>query len=116
MDRNKLHLYDILQAIEKVERYLNNVDFVHYSQDEILTDAIARQLGIMGEATNRLSQEFREKYPEQIPYKSMIGMRNFLVHDYAKVDRKILWETAKKDLPNLKKSVSSLLNQLNEKI
>lgn len=111
MERNKLHLYDILQAIEKVERYLGDIDFAHYSHDEILTDAIARQLGIIGEATNRLSQEFQEKHPG-LPYKSIIGMRNFLVHDYAKVDRKILWETAKKDLPGLKQSVSFLLNQL----
>lgn len=110
MQKNKLYFQHILQAIESIERYLNDPRFIPFQNDDILTDALARQLGIIGEASTRITQKFREKHPE-LPYKKMIGMRNFLIHEYEKTKRKIVLDTCRKNLPPLKKDIQKILNE-----
>ena len=110
MKRDDLYIEHIHQSIEKIELYLGDKEFEHIKQDEMLTDALARQLGIIGEAANQLSEAFRSEHPE-LPYVEMIGMRNFLVHEYANVDRKTVWDTCKEDLPQLKRDIEAILQK-----
>ena len=63
-------------------------------------DSVIRRLEIIGEAARRISEETRKAYPN-LPWREMIGMRNFLIHDYDDVDIHIVWKTVKKDLPDL---------------
>lgn len=64
-------------------------------------DGVARQLSIIGEAANHLSDEFQKEHPA-IPFRDIIGMRNIIIHEYAGVDAMFLWETYESDLPKLK--------------
>ena len=64
-------------------------------------DGVARELSIIGEASSRLSQEFRDAHVE-IPFRNIIGMRNIIIHEYTGVDAQFLWDTGKQDLPLLK--------------
>lgn len=99
------YLLHILEAINKIEYYLGNLTHDQFIVDEKTTDAVIRQFMVLGEAVSRISDDFREKYSE-IPWHLATGMRNRLVHDYLEVDVEVVWETATKDLPQLKKQLS----------
>ncbi len=105
-DTNRL-LQDILQAIVSIESYtlLTYSDFL---KDEKTQDAIMFNFVIMGEAANRISNEFQEKHPE-IPWSSIIGTRNVIVHGYDQIKLQIVWDTIHKDIPSLKKSLTALI-------
>jgi uncharacterized protein with HEPN domain len=109
--RDKVYLGHIEQSIGKIEEYLKGIGFEELQNDDKSIDALARQLGIIGEAANNLSDDFKEKFP-QLPYRGMISMRNFLIHEYPKTDCKSVWDTSKNDIPVLKKMVKHILKTL----
>ena len=63
-------------------------------------DAVERALEIVGEATKRIPQEVRDRHP-QIPWRSMAGIRDKLIHDYVNVSLEVVWRTLTEDLPPL---------------
>jgi len=101
-------LEDILDAIKRIESYLRGVNENKFKDDLIRQDAVMLQIEIIGEAAHHVSDEFQERHPE-IPWSEIIGMRNKIVHDYFEIDVSKIWDTAKNDIPQLKKVVSKLL-------
>jgi uncharacterized protein with HEPN domain len=101
-------LEDILDAIKRIESYLRGVNEKKFKDDLMRQDAIMLQIEIIGEAARHLSKEFQERHPE-VPWSEMIGMRNKIVHDYFEIDVSRIWDTAKNDIPQLKKAVWKLL-------
>jgi uncharacterized protein with HEPN domain len=108
MKDDKVYLKHIQDSILQIEKYLDKVEYLEFKNRQILLDAVVRQLEIIGEATNNLSSDFREKYSE-IYYRDIVDMRNFLIHEYFGVDPKIVWDTCKYDLPNLKNEIKKIL-------
>jgi len=104
-----LYLRHILDAIERIERYLHNVTREQFEREELLQDGAIRQLEIIGEATRRLSKDLRGRYPE-IPWRGMAGMRDKLIHDYLGVDLEMVWITATEDAPVLKEQIKTVLH------
>jgi len=90
MDRDKLYSNDILDAVAKIDQ---------------VKDAVVHEVQIIGEAAKRLSNSFKEKY--DLPWEDIIGIRDKIVHDYFKVDWRIIWDTAKNDVPALKQKLES---------
>jgi len=74
----------------------------------MLLDAVVRKLEIIGEATNNLSDTFKDSHPEII-YRDIVDMRNFLIHEYFGINPKVVWDTCKTDLPVLKKQLLDIL-------
>ena len=74
--------------------------------------AVLRALEIIGEATKNLSGELKAKSPE-VDWKNIAGMRDKLIHSYFGVNLPLVWETVKKDLPQLKKQTQKILENLN---
>lgn len=107
MKQDSVYLRHILDAINKIESYISVGHEVFFS-DSHWQDAVIRQLEIMGEATKRLSQEVRSRYPD-IPWKRMAGLRDVLVHDYFGVDLDMVWQIAQTYLPKLKPEVEDIL-------
>ena len=103
-------LRDILDAIEAIETY--SVDtYDDFLADPKTQDAILYNLIILGEAANQISEEFQERY-FVIPWASMIGTRNIIVHGYDQVKLQIVWEILQRDLGNLKSKVVEVLDQI----
>jgi uncharacterized protein with HEPN domain len=75
----------------------------------MMIDAVVRELEIIGEASNNLSEEFREQYSD-ILWRRMKDMRNFLIHEYFGINLKVVWDTCKKDLPELKTFIKKVLS------
>ncbi|PIS28338.1 hypothetical protein COT42_08400 [Candidatus Saganbacteria bacterium CG08_land_8_20_14_0_20_45_16] len=105
---NLVYLKHILDAINKAEEYIGQMNEDKFSQESLVQDGVIRQIEIIGEATKNLSEDFRNKH-KQIPWKDIAGMRDKLIHGYFGVDINAVWDTAKKDLPILKTAIVKML-------
>ena len=105
--KDKAYLEHIAEAITKIEKYLRHATLQEIKTNEMLQDAVVRELEILGEASNNISEEFRKKHPD-ITWHEIIGMRNKLIHEYFGVDLDILWKTYQEDLPLLKSKIKEI--------
>ena len=104
----KAYIRHILESITLIEQYTENISFEEFEKDRKTIDAVIRNFEIIGEASNKLPEEFRKKYPE-VPWRSIIGLRNVLIHDYLGVDIKAVWGNLKQELPHLKEQMKAIL-------
>ena len=86
-----LLLDDMLQSAKKIKRYTLDLDFNSFLSDDKTMDAVVRNFEIIGEAANRIDDDFRLKHSE-IEWKRIRGFRNRIVHDYFGIDYEIVWE------------------------
>jgi len=105
-----LYLEDIREAIETILGYVRGIDEDQFKGQQMLQDAVIRQLEIIGEATKHLSDEIRQANPK-IPWKAIAGTRDRLVHGYFAVDLDEIWLTVRRDLPELKPEIDRLLSE-----
>lgn len=96
--RNLLRLTDILESMDRINTYINGVEYDSFNSNQMLIDAVIRNLEIIGEASKNVSDEIKSKYPD-IPWKKMTALRNLLIHEYFGVDESIIWEIVIKNLP-----------------
>jgi uncharacterized protein with HEPN domain len=109
------YLRDLLDAIEKIQNFIKDLDFEEFKKDDKTKFAVIRALEIIGEATKHISEEVRNKYPE-VPWKDMAGMRDVLAHAYFGVDEETVWLTAKEKIVQIKPSIEKILiEESNEK-
>jgi len=90
-----------LDAIAEVEKYLLAVSYDQFMMNSEKRFATIKQIEIIGEACNRMSDEFKELHPE-IKWREINGFRNISIHEYFGVDYRIVWDIVKNDLPPLK--------------
>ncbi len=108
---DKERLQHILDAIAEIESYTNQVSFDNFVANSMMRFASVKQLEIIGEAANYVSDDLKTKFPE-IPWSKIVGMRNILVHKYFGVDENIVWGIIKKDLSELKIQIERILSGL----
>jgi uncharacterized protein with HEPN domain len=83
-------LWDMLDAARTAIEYTRGLRFEDFLKDRRTRDAVERNLEIVGEAARRVSPETRANFPD-IPWRSMIGLRNVLAHEYGDIRYEILW-------------------------
>ncbi len=93
----------------KILSYIQNLEYDEFSKKEMIVEACAFNLGQLGELSHKLSAEFKNNYLN-IPWKSIYGMRNKIIHDYEGVNLKVVWETVSEDLPQLIKQLEKCIN------
>lgn len=110
----RMFVEDILEAMDKIERYIKGLSYETFAENEMIVDAVIRNLEIIGEASRNIPEAVREKYPD-IPWKRMIGLRNIAIHEYFGVDLGIIWEIIIRNLPETKPMVTEMLKGFVEK-
>lgn len=100
-------LLDILEALEKIEKYAD-LGETNFFEEELVQIWIVYYIQVAGEAANQLSESLKKSHPA-IPWKGIIGMRNVLVHQYFGLDLDEIWSTVFYDLPALKQKIQELL-------
>jgi uncharacterized protein with HEPN domain len=107
-DREKLR--DILEAIERINRYAVQ-GRQNFEENELIQVWMIQHLQIIGEACRSLSSDTRNRNSE-LPWSRIIGMRNILTHNYFEIDLDVVWSTVDNDLPDLKRKVEAILQGL----
>ena len=107
MKDDSAYIEHILKCISKITEYTKNIDRNSFDKEEMVQDAVIRNIEITGEATKKISDHLKRNYPE-IPWKEMAGMRDKLIHDYMGVDIDVVWKTIEADIPTLKKLISGI--------
>ena len=110
MRNDRIYLTHIREAIETIEEYLKDVSYDSFVSNKMIIDAVVRELEIIGEASNNLSDHFREEH-SGVLWRRMKDMRNFLIHEYFGVNTKVVWYTCKDDLPQLKSFMEKILDK-----
>jgi uncharacterized protein with HEPN domain len=100
-------LDDIRTSIEKIQRYTAGLDEDSCLVDEKTTDAVVRNLEIIGEAAKQLTAEFKKQH-SAIPWLQIAGLRNRIVHDYAGIDLKLVWNILQTAIPKLALQITRL--------
>ena len=112
MRRDLERFLDILEAIERIEARMVS-ERTAFDDDQMLQVWTLYYLQIIGEAVNQLDTEIQEQYPDG-PWRAIIGLRNFLVHQYFDIDLDIIWKIASEELPVLKGQVQQILKDMEE--
>lgn len=102
------YLKHILDEIKYLEANSKGLNFKDFLEDDTKTRAFIRSLEIIGEASKKLSIEFKKKYKE-VEWKSVSGMRDKLIHDYFGIDYELVWDVVINKIPVLKKQIKEIL-------
>ena len=102
-----LLINDILESCNKILQYTSSMSFEEFLKDSKTIDAVIRNFEIIGEATNRLPDEFKEENPS-IDWHKIRGFRNRIVHDYMGIDFGIVWDIRSSYLATLIESLKKI--------
>jgi len=100
LDRDRATLLDLALASQRALEFIGDQPFDSFSRDLKTQSAIVLQILILGEATKRLSSEFRNRHPE-IPWSDIMRMRDRLIHHYESMDPEEIWQAVREDIPAL---------------
>jgi len=106
-----LYLKDILQAIDSIEKFVKDMNFEEFKNNDLVSSAVIRKFEIIGEASRNIPKEIRKKYPD-IPWKTMIGFRDKLIHFYFGIKYELVWKAIKVNLPELKEKIKKIYEDL----
>lgn len=113
MSRNQESLIDMTEAIKLIFQYVEGIDSEALATNIEKQDAILRRITIIGEATKRLSRDFRNQHPN-VPWKEIAGMRDVITHEYDEIDLDEVWTVINENLPQLMKYIEPLVLSEND--
>lgn len=108
---DKQRLLHILESISEIEIYTSKASFKEFLNNSMMRFASVKQIEIIGEAANYITEETKNKFTE-IQWRQIIGLRHILVHEYFGIDNNIVWQIITDDIPKLKAGIEVILNSL----
>jgi len=109
-ERDRIRLQHMLDACREALRFVGDRTRADLANDRMLSFAVVRALEILGEAASRVTAETRESCPA-LPWSSIVGMRNRLIHGYFDIDLDRVWDTVMLDLPALENQLGLVLKE-----
>ncbi len=106
-DKDMALFWDMLDAARAAVEFTNDLQYDAFINERKTRNAVERNLEILGEAARRISQSARENHPE-IPWRSMIGLRNVLTHEYGEIRYEVLWRVCRDELQTLIRQLQAL--------
>jgi uncharacterized protein with HEPN domain len=110
---DKQRLAHILESIEELEDYTAGSNLDTFLQNSMMRFASVKQIEIIGEAANYISDETKEKFSE-IQWRQITGLRHVLVHEYFGIDSRLIWQIIVNDIPTLKIQIKKVLLSISE--
>jgi len=107
----RVYLDDILESIEKIEKYTKDISYKEFIQNTLLIDGVTRNLGIIGEAVKNLPLELRKKYPI-VEWKKIAGLRDIIIHEYSGINLEIIWDIVVNKISELKTSAKKIIEDI----
>lgn len=107
----RLFVSDILESIEKIQKWTQDMSYEKFSQDALIQDAVVRNLEIIGEAAKNIPENLRLQHTE-IPWKRVAGFRNIAIHDYFGVDLETVWKIATQGIAEIKPHLQTIIKGL----
>jgi uncharacterized protein with HEPN domain len=107
----RIILEDIIECIGKILTYTNGMTYEEFLKDSKTREAVYRNFEVMGEAANRMPEEFKEDRSE-IEWHKIIATRNRIIHSYDEIDDMIIWNIIQNTLPELKTKLEELLKKV----
>lgn len=106
---DKQRLEHILDAIKEIESYIAGTgsDLSSFLSNSMMRFASVKQIEIIGEAANYITQDTKDKFPD-IKWQQITGMRHILVHEYFGIDSNLVWQVIINDIPVLKSSIEKI--------
>ena len=111
MKDNLVYLRQIVDYIDDIGKYVGSMGYSQFENNGLVQDAVIRKIELIGESAKRLSFSFWEQYRETLPLAEAVSTRNRLIHQYDDIDLRIIWNTTKNDLPELKKELVEILER-----
>jgi uncharacterized protein with HEPN domain len=102
------YLEDMHEAMFRILEYIEGLTYSEFKENNLVSDAVIRNLEIIGEASKNIPASVKEKYP-QLPWKQMYGLRNLVVHEYFGIDYENIWKIISEALPENIKELESLM-------
>ena len=103
-----LLLNDILDACGKIATYTSGMNYDSFIADNKTIDAVVRNFEIIGEAANRIPEDYKLLHPE-VEWRHIIGFRNRIIHEYFGIDYEILWQIIEENVSELKEQIQLLV-------
>jgi len=113
----RFFLTDIKDSAYKILEYTEKKSYKDFRKNQMLMDAVVRNLEVIGEAVKNISEKVKRKYP-QVEWRKIANLRNILIHEYFGIDEVILWDIVKNKIPDLLLNLEEILKaeQENRKI
>ena len=102
------YLLDILDAMDKAAMFTDGLDLEGFCKDDKTAYAVIRSLEIIGGAAKKVPADMRRRFPD-IPWPSLAGMRDKLIHDYVGVSLEVVWRTVQEDIPSVRPRLVAML-------
>jgi len=107
------YIEDIIKAMDDAMSFVEGMEYDDFMKDRKTIYAVIRAIEIIGEAVKKIPDRVKNRYPE-IPWREMAGMRDKLIYEYFGVNLRAVWDTVKKDIPNLKPSFDKILEDFKQ--
>ena len=111
--RLKEYLNHILEGITRIEKYTEDIDELGFVTNELIQDAVIRNIEIIGEASRNIEKFYPDytKEHSEVPFSLAYEMRNAVAHGYFKVDYEVVWKTLERDIPEFERNVLALIRE-----
>ena len=109
MKNDLVYIKQIIDFGEQIDIYMKGVHFDDFEKNGLLQDAVIRKIELIGESAKRLSVDFWEIYKNELPLAQAVSTRNRMIHQYDDINLKIVWNTIKNDLPDLRKKLKEII-------
>lgn len=110
-ERDAAHVWDMLSAARLSRELLEGVTRETYLRERMRQLALERALELLGEAARRVSDAFQSAHPE-VAWRSLVGQRNVLAHEYGVINQERLYSTGKENVPGLIEVLEKMLGEL----